>query len=418
MRRCWIRREPQTRGVAPGPKIAVLGEAYSPNLGDAVIADVIRHIIQTEFPDAFVSVRDLSGRNTFGSIPTRSNRFGALPLRGLRSAASTIRGRIASLGRSKDGNRAAFASWLRAWQLSRTFVSGKPDLCVYAGGQLIMSYFAQVLVVSARRWERDRIPIIFNAVGVGPMGCAQHRRWLARALNSRATVAISSRDDIGAIKLLRGRSFPEVIPRSDPALLARIVDGAGSERGDIVGLGVISQGPSFNEALFVLVKGLVSGLQETGRDWRLFMNGKIADQDLALDFASRLGVEDTMVMTRPTRPRELVELVSSFGSMVACRLHSHIIGAAMGVPSVGISWDPKVDQFFSSIGVPHRSMSVDQPAAVVLAALGEAELHRHNRELIDSQAALSWKDLAADVGDALGLEPRRVPVQALLRGCR
>ena len=45
-----------------------------------------------------------------------------------------------------------------------------------------------------------------------------------------------------------------------------------------------------------------------------------------------------------------LSLVGNMDLMLAIRLHALIFAGVMGVPMIGVSYDPKIDRFLSSIG--------------------------------------------------------------------
>ncbi|NSW82983.1 MAG: polysaccharide pyruvyl transferase CsaB [Syntrophothermus sp.] len=78
------------------------------------------------------------------------------------------------------------------------------------------------------------------------------------------------------------------------------------------------------------------------------------------------------MMNRPSslvdEPLSVVEMASVIACLdlvIGMRLHALILGHAMGVPVVGISYDPKIDRFLASVG-KEPAMSVEQPDGEVL----------------------------------------------------
>jgi polysaccharide pyruvyl transferase WcaK-like protein len=59
----------------------------------------------------------------------------------------------------------------------------------------------------------------------------------------------------------------------------------------------------------------------------------------------RLMEEEPVLIKEPCSVIEMLGIVGELDLMIGMRLHSLIIAAVMGVPSVGISYDPKVDSF-------------------------------------------------------------------------
>ena len=47
---------------------------------------------------------------------------------------------------------------------------------------------------------------------------------------------------------------------------------------------------------------------------------------------------------------EILSLVGNMNALIGIRLHALIFAGVMGVPMLGISYDPKIDRFLDSIG--------------------------------------------------------------------
>ena len=60
--------------------------------------------------------------------------------------------------------------------------------------------------------------------------------------------------------------------------------------------------------------------------------------------------EECTVLTDEYTTSELLSLVANMDLMIGVRLHALIFAGVMGVPMIGISYDPKVDRFLRSIG--------------------------------------------------------------------
>ena len=73
------------------------------------------------------------------------------------------------------------------------------------------------------------------------------------------------------------------------------------------------------------------------------------DVRTAEDIAVRMKAKAT-VLTDEFATSELLSLVGNFDLLIAVRLHALIFAGVMGVPMVGVSYDPKIDRFLSSIG--------------------------------------------------------------------
>ncbi|MGM0699941.1 MAG: polysaccharide pyruvyl transferase family protein [Actinomycetota bacterium] len=54
-------------------------------------------------------------------------------------------------------------------------------------------------------------------------------------------------------------------------------------------------------------------------------------------------------------PDELVAELEQCDGGIACRLHASITSFALGVPSIGLSWNFKVPDLYRSIGYRERA---------------------------------------------------------------
>ncbi len=65
-----------------------------------------------------------------------------------------------------------------------------------------------------------------------------------------------------------------------------------------------------------------------------------------------MGISSEQIKLHPgaEHPQELLSFISSCDILVGMRLHSLIYAATTGVPVVGISYDPKIDEFLQQIG--------------------------------------------------------------------
>ena len=60
--------------------------------------------------------------------------------------------------------------------------------------------------------------------------------------------------------------------------------------------------------------------------------------------------QEAIVLDGEFSTAELLSLVGNMDLLIAIRLHALIFAGVMGVPLVGVSYDPKIDRFLDSIG--------------------------------------------------------------------
>ena len=100
---------------------------------------------------------------------------------------------------------------------------------------------------------------------------------------------------------------------------------------------------------------------------------------------------------------ELLSLVANMDLMIGVRLHALIFAGVMGVPMIGISYDPKVDRFLRSIGEKPVNDLQDITTASVLKEVRRKWAARHaftegNAELLAKMRSLAARNAELAMG--------------------
>lgn len=99
------------------------------------------------------------------------------------------------------------------------------------------------------------------------------------------------------------------------------------------------------------------------------------------------GAEVATVIGKCEHPSEMVQEVKSCDLLIGMRLHSLIYAASQSVPMMGISYDPKIDQFLARMNITpvgsHISLDGDQVASAASSILMNREtwLHEHREHI-------------------------------------
>jgi polysaccharide pyruvyl transferase WcaK-like protein len=350
-----------------GRRIVLAGTLYSANLGDAMIADCLTHLLQRVDPDADVRLLDLDGRAEPEETEEPAAVFGPVRLGKRHLPLDVLRRLIAlrAVARWRGGGETAAARvWADALRAA--------DRVVIGGGQLLKDdnlNFPLKIYSVARRARRMQLPVHVAVCGVGehwsPAAAALFRPVLWRA----ATVTVR---DSRSLERLR-RHVPGV-PASasfDPAIWAADVYGPAPARGDAVGLGVMApeQLRFFmpggrripEERIVAFWVGLVTDLNSAGRACELFTNGLPTDDRFARAVhgaVHRAGPARCTLAPRPVKPRELALRISGYAGIAAARLHACLAALSYRVPVVGLSWDDKVASVFADAGRPETCVDL------------------------------------------------------------
>lgn len=384
-------------------KILVLGVYYARNLGDAVICDCAAAQLRVHFPDAEILVRDIRSRSAF--LPESEPDMKTMKRRRFRAALRNAATRFFFLDKEYDHH---------AYRLSQdtnyidSLCRDHFDLVVFAGGQLFQDGFALQISRFVSHFEKSGTPVFFNACGTGPAVSPKIRKELSRALASPCVKLISTRDnaDLIARKYLSGSA--QAICVSDPGLFAAETYGIEKNAdSDVIGLGIMHAASIDLDSQSRFWAALIRTLEQKSIRWKLFVNGSAADVAYARHvFAQVPGVNRTFeecFAALPENPEDLVRCIAQFHSLISFRLHSHVIAASLGIPSVALVWDEKLRFFFRQLGHPERCLTVKDTPAAVLSRLADAQSEGYDVPALELQK----KNSMAVLFDAMEAEIKK-----------
>lgn len=364
-------------------KILVLGAYHSSNLGDPVICDCVADSLRRRFPEAEVCCHDLIRRTAPApgqESPMQAGRKTHLR-RKLRFWVTEHTPFDASLRweRYRLKKHAEYLDHLCAQDW---------DLAVVAGGQLLMDSYALFLAHAIEALTRRRVPVICNALGVGPSCSDAVCARLGAALAPSCVRQISCRDD-AALAQKRYAPGKEICETADPALYAgRTYGVARDTESKTVGLGILFPGFTPKAQTLAFWQGVIRGLEAKQTPWQMFTNGDPLDLSYAREIVASMpelrGKEAELIRPRDIKPGDLVRTVAGYGGVIAARLHSNILAAALDIPAVAVVWDDKLPAFYEKIGRPGRCVTVDTDADTVLQTLGEAQQNGYDAALVES----------------------------------
>lgn len=327
-------------------EVLVVGERLSPNLGDGVICETVEMIIAKKFPSCHVHSLDISGRVEYSD-----------DIDWVLSPLQRIMGRLIS--------RNIARSMLVKEQISRVFLNQQIDLVVFAGGQMFMDYFAHSIKVIVREANRRRIPVIFNACGIGANSRASARS-IKKTLGSDCVSAISIRDSREYFEkrlLPRGVSFVEVM---DPAIeLSKFwhegdmeaINKQHLQEGVVLGVNIMNPTITGRVGLGVshalnkkILTQVVDFCEHEKINWSVYSNGSECDQQYIESLCSEAGVDSSRIAIRPETPKDLISLIGGYSHILGFRMHTHIIANALDIKTLGFVWDNKVMEYARKTG--------------------------------------------------------------------
>lgn len=251
---------------------------------------------------------------------------------------------------------------LRALWNTDMLISGGGSLLQDVTGRFSILYYLAI-ILTALLFHK---PVFIYSQGIGPIRGKFNRvitGWILKKVN-----VIAVRDTQSA-RLLQEIGVPQelITITTDPVLRLENADArqgeailtkCGLKRRDgklVVGWAVKSGDEAYLEEIIRSIRYLKQTYQA---DSVLIPFHYEQDAKCIQQLKERLG-EEAYYVTEKQLIDEMLSLIGNLDLLVGVRLHSLIYAAVCGVPMIGISYDPKIDAFLSSISRKSVSSTKD-----------------------------------------------------------
>ncbi|MDE6021550.1 MAG: polysaccharide pyruvyl transferase family protein [Ruminococcus sp.] len=245
------------------------------------------------------------------------------------------------------------------------------DAVIIAGGGLfeyIYNEYQEMLCLIREIAEEMGLPVIYNAVGcVGDYNPNDFRcAIMKKAVYADCVKYVSARDSVETVQQYVGDKF-KVKQVADAAVWSSEAYGIPAmENRTKIGIGLIrgnsllGYNVAFDEESWIkLFCNIARELEKRGYEYEFFCNGYKNDYALGKKIVARLGIDSSALVDCPTQPDVLLRTISQYRALITCRMHSAIAAYSMGIPTVILSWNDKVDKFMRFIGYPKRAVRVE-----------------------------------------------------------
>jgi polysaccharide pyruvyl transferase WcaK-like protein len=407
-------------------KIAVCGLVKSENLGEQFIAKSLSWIIEEELKSTgftndieFVYV-DIKATNDItkkhhNAIRDRLYNLYSYTIWGIPADIVHFKLKdLASKINSQEGKNTIYRirhfMWKHSRNLGKRFqkyydekFNGVDIIVIDGAGLLEYSYNAyQEALASISEYAEDHnIPLVFNAIGrAGEFDPNDYRcKVLMGAFNKSCVRYVSARDSRDEVQECVGERF-NVKLLADAAFCVDEAYGVEKKSiSNLIGIGLIRGNASlsytegFGEEDWIdLFSNIASELQKRGYKFEFFTNGMSSDYELGRKVIKRLGIGMESLVERPTEASVLLKTISEYSGIITCRMHSSIAAFSMGIPSVILSWNKKVDRYMDIVGYPERAISQSKFKAELIVDQMEKALI----DGIDQSKRLSMKGKARE----------------------
>lgn len=361
-------------------KVGILNVAYSPNLGDGLIAECIRHGLASSPNRIEPHFIDLAGRESFSQGLRSKKRLNAL--------------RSMLPGFALGAASRLYLALLVRFRL-RPFYRRKMaglDAIVLGGGNLLADHdlnFPKKIHGALMEAARRRLPVYLYGVGVSDDWSPAGRRLFLQALGACDLRFIAVRDARSAALLAQalGPAAQDIVTVLDPGVFAALalppVDREPAPPAGVARVGVGVMSPSElqyhglsslgDHALVRFYMDLLTQLGTRGAQVRVFTNGSPDDRAFARRLVGAFkaggrpcpGLAD--VSEHIHTPADLCRVIAGCTAIVAFRLHAIIAALAYDKPFVALAWDKKVGAFLDEVQRPGALADVSRTSASSIA---------------------------------------------------
>ena len=358
--------------------IAVWGHYHGGNLGDELVVETIIAAIRRREPDARVVAismwpEDTEARHGVETYPiSPPDRPGDGRGQLTRLAAAVVGGprarRAAGILRAVLREPAfVYRAWRTLQDVDTIVVAGSGQLLDEWRGPWLHPYTTFRWAMLARL---QRVPMLFASVGAGPIDTALGAFFFRQALRRAAFVSV--RDEHSA-HVLRGIGVDrpiDVCPDIGYGFAAGEPPSRRQSETPTVGLNVMAhQDPRYRptgdarryEAYVRKCAGLVRALAAEGLTVRLFSSQPRSDRRVEEDIEAALDGPGVMtsVVDEIDDVDALVRAVQNLDVVVAARFHSVLLPLLLGIPAVGLAYNPKTNELLRMVGRPDRCFDID-----------------------------------------------------------
>lgn len=299
--------------------------------------------------------------------------------------------------------------------------SNHSGLSYFSGAALMASFY--------------RRPVMLYAAGVGPLFTDLGKTVTRVACDVAAAITVR---DFGSKQALESIGVPadQVIVTADPAFalpirkdedLAGFVDEQ-KTRGLVISVAPRSWNIGIDQSAWE--RELAAGLDLFLRDragtvlfvpFQRIPRPGADDAEVASRIHSLMQFQDrASILTRQLAPQQIQTVIAASDLVVGMRLHSTILAMAAGLPVVGLSYDPKVQQNMERAGLADFTIPINSLRAAGLADTMSRALAENRRAPVEIYASQARENARIAVGildrSRDGMAVERVEVSQLRAG--
>lgn len=236
------------------------------------------------------------------------------------------------------------------------------DVLLSGGGSLLQNvtsrrslYYYLMIILLAQCLGT---PVMLYAQGIGPIN-GRLARWVMGYIGNRVQmVTVRDRGSLQELKDL-GIVRPHIEPTADPVHAIHQVDRQegreilqrhGARPGEVPLVCIsVREWCGMNHYKEVVAQAADRIIQELQAQV-VFLPMQYPEDVRTAEQVAALATEPVIVLPEEYGTDQLMSIVGNMDLLISIRLHALIFAGVMGVPMIGLSYDPKVDRFLESVG--------------------------------------------------------------------
>lgn len=246
-------------------------------------------------------------------------------------------------------NRWRFSEILK--QLSKT------DLLLMGGGSLLQDatsprsvmYYLSIVTMAKFLGK----PVIFYAQGFGPISHSLSKLLIKSIVNKVDTITVRDQGSADDMKQL-GVTRPIHIT-ADPAITIRPKDvdlllsdkrlNRNGKKSMAISIRKWKNEENYKKEMAKMADEMIE------KGWNVYFLPMQypADVSPSKDIVNYMSKPGAVLVNEKMNFHEIISFIGNMDFVIGMRLHSIIIAAVMGVPFVGVSYDPKIDRFIERV---------------------------------------------------------------------
>jgi len=253
----------------------------------------------------------------------------------------------------KSINRFNIIKVNRAMKSARLFLAGGGSLIQDVTSTRSLLYYLYCLKAA----KKHGLKVMLYANGIGPVNKESNRKKAAKVLSDIDVITLRDTDSKEYLNKFNVKS-PDVYVTADPAFGLDTFDSEGAEKilsskninGRFAAISVrnISNGNDAFVSQFAKMADYITDKYNLACVFIPMQHSK--DKKISLDIIANMK-NKAYFIDNDISIAQIMGIISLSEAVIAVRLHMLLFGVAMGVPVLGINYDPKVKSNISEIGV-------------------------------------------------------------------